>query len=503
MKPLYILRRLWVLAIFLVCLGGCISKELSILSFKDTQRYRFIPLDMDGDSKIDYVQRLDKTTGVKEAFYLDRDGDGLFEETIELDNAFIRRWPHMVFAVDGFPFSQMQFLREAGYFRLFRSIGPMIAPFPSLTGVCWPKILDLDIPEGYEGIYFDQAENKIMKAPGGHVFDQDNEMISGFQHARAYVSVKAYAEDEIEDRYQEALAGLVDRKDRFFYFLGTDSAGHRAKDEDFREILIEIDDLIEKVFYAYGCRQRPTIVSDHGNTRIPGTYVDVIGPLEAAGYDHDDELKTDNDFVVPRYGMVGVAAVYTDYQNVKPMAAILSGLEGIDFVVYWSPGGVHVVSSQGEARVKWRKRPFRFFPFRLFSRWFSHAEEFLYSPITADPLKLKPLVQQSPGLAEDRFAGEEAWFSATIDHLYPDPLRRLVEACRSNVKNPATLLINFKDGYYSAGPVRHVAATHGTHGSLSAAASLGIIGTNWSDIPSAVKAEDVNERYGIYKKKKN
>ena len=77
----------------------------------------------------------------------------------------------------------------------------------------------------------------------------------------------------------------------------------------------------------------------------------------------------------------------------------------------------------------------------------------------------------------------------------------MVEAYRSNVKNPATLLISFKDGYYSAGPVRHVAVTHGTHGSLSKAASLGIIGTNWRDVPPAVKAQEVNALFDVYKKK--
>ncbi len=500
MKRLPLFNRMWVCAFFLVCLAGCVSKEHSLLSFHDTQRYTFIPLDMDGDSKIDYIQRLDKTTGWKDAFYLDRDGDGLFEETIDLDDAFVGLWPHMVFAVDGFPFSTLQALREEGYFRLFRSIGSMIAPFPSLTGVCWPKILDLDVPEGYEGIYYNQTENNTMKAPGGHVFAQDNEIISSYQHARAYVRVKAYAEDEIKDRYETALAGLEDRKDRFYYFLGTDSAGHRAEDKVFREILIEIDDLIEKIFHAYGCRLRLTIVSDHGNTRLAGTYVDVVGPLKTAGYDYDDEIKSDNDFVVPRYGLVGMAAIYTDYRNVKSMATILAGLEGIDFIVYWSPGGVHVVSSQGEALVKWRKHRFRFYPLRLFSRWFSRTEEFLYSPATADPLNLKPLMQKSPGLSADRFAREDVWFKATSGHQYPDPLRRLVDSCRGNVKNPATLLVSLKDGYYSAGSVRHVAVTHGTHGSLSAAASLGIIGTNWCDVLSAVKAEDVNDLYGIYKK---
>ncbi len=497
----YLFNRAWIFSLLLVCLGGCVSKDLDLLSFHDTERYTFIPKDMDGDSKIDYIQRFDKTKGWKNAFYRDADGDGLFEKTIDFDKACIRRWPHIVFAVDGFPFSHLQALREEGYFRLFRSTGSLIAPFPSLTGVSWPKILGLDLPEGYEAIYFNQAENKIMKTTGGHVFNQDNEIISSLQHARAYVQVKAYAKNEIKDRYREALTGRQDRKDRFFYFLGTDSAGHRARDEDFREILIEIDDLIEKIFYAYGCRLRLSIVSDHGNTRIPGTYVDVIGPLKAAGYDHDDKINSDDDFVIPRYGMIGVAPIYTAYQNVKPMATILSRLEGIDFVIYWSPRGVHVISSQGEALVKWRQQPFRFYPLRWLSRWISRTEEFLYSPTTADPLNLKPLMQQSPYLAEDLFIKEEIWFQATYDHQYPDPLRRLVDTYRNNTKNPATLLVNFKDGYYSAGAVRHVAVTHGTHGSLSAAASLGVIGTNWCDVQSAVKAGDVNGQYGIYKKK--
>jgi len=475
---------------------ACAEAPRTLTSFHDTGRYRYLPLDMNGDSRPDYVQRLDTRTGWKDAFYLDMDHDGVFEEEVDFRNLRKGGLVHIVFAADGFPFRVFEQLRGEGYFRLFRSAGEMIAPYPSLTRVCWPRMLGLDPPPGYEARYFDPAENRMRKGPGGHVFPQTNRVISGLDHARAYVQVEAYAEDEMQDRYETAIRHGADGT-ILLYFLCTDAAGHRADPEVYREILIGVDRLVERLFYAYRCRSRLTLVSDHGNNRTPGAYLDLAEPLEEAGYREADRLGGKETFVMPRYGMIGIVAVYTAPENAGRMAGILSRVPGVNFCATWNPAGIHVVSAGGEAVVRWRRHRFPADVLGIFSRLFARGNDYAYDPQAGDPLDLLPVMEREAGLAPGRFAPEGAWLEATAHHRYPDPLRRLVDAFQGNVRSPATLLVDLADGAYASGKVHLLAHSAGTHGSLSSASSLGVVATNWCDVPAAVPADEVNRRFHI------
>ncbi len=484
---------LLLLATLTVLLPRCAPGGRTLTSFHDTDRYTYLPLDMDGDSRIDTVQRLDRRQGWKNAFYLDRDQDGTFEEVVDLTRPFPGRRAHIVFAVDGFPYRTMERLRAQGHFLLFRSVGKMVAPYPSLTGVSWPRILERSPPAGYEAKYFSPKDNRIETQPGGHVFPQSNEIIGSLDHARAYVQVLSYGDSEIRDRTKTARE-MRDRGEEavLLYYLCVDAAGHRVDDGEFVELLLQLDRSIERIFHAWGCRPRLTLVSDHGNNRVEGRYVDVITPLEEAGYRENRSLESPKDFVCPRYGMIGIAPIYTDYQNARAMTEILARTEGVNFAVTWSPAGVHILSDRGEAVIRWRKKRLRFDPLGLFSFLFARGRDYAYDPVTGDPLGLADLMEKDPGLETGRFCREDAWFRATENFPYPDPLRRIVDSFENVVQNPATVLVDIRDGYCSSGPVRILSRSAGTHGNLGADATLGVVGANWRVLPLAVPADRVN-----------
>ncbi len=478
--------------LLLSCVPAQLERDLSY--FRDTDRHRFIPFDMNGDMEIDYIQRLDRVAGWKDAFYLDLDFDGLFEEEVEIDKLRMSRLPHIVLAVDGFPYREMVRLREEGYFRLFRNVGRMIAPYPSLTAIGWPKILGRDPPKGYEEHYFDKTANRMAEGPGGHVFPQENEIIREFDHARAYVQVRSYARAEMEDRLAVALERMGETH-TLLYFLCTDASGHRSDDEGFREILLEVDRLIEKIFYEYRCRCRLTILSDHANNRTDGEYVDLIGALEDAGFRCRDSIEEEMDFVAPRYGMIGAAAIYTRPGNLDEMARVLTTLLEVEFCTYLGPGGIHIVSSTGEALVNRRKHRFRYDLFGILSVLFARDHDYLYEPLEGDPLELVPIAKSSNTLDIGRFCPDSAWFEATWAHTYPDPLRRLADTYGGNVENVASILVDLKDGYYFSGKVRYLARSAGTHGNLGASSSLGVLAANWCEFPPAIRADEVNSYY--------
>ena len=488
------------LTLLLSCAPAQVDRDLSW--FRETDRYAYLAFDMNGDTEVDYIQRLDRAAGWKDAFYLDLDFDGLFEEEIEIGRERMGRFPHIILAVDGFPYREMVDLRKEGHFLLFRDVGRMIAPYPSLTAVAWKRILDLDPPGGYEEHYFDKAANRMAKGAGGHVFPQHNEIIGSLGHAVAYVQVRSYAKSEREERLAAALERL-DEPRTLLYFLGTDASGHRSDAEEFREILLEVDRLIERIFYEYRCHCRLTILSDHGNNRMDGEYVDLIGALEDAGFRCRDSIEKDLDFVAPRYGMIGAAAIYTRPGNLDEMARVLAALPGVGFCTYKGTGGIQVVSNAGRARVLRQRHRFRYDLFGILSAIFSRSYDYQYEPIEGDPLDLIPVIKDSAGLSTDRLCLDRAWFEATWDHYYPDPLHRLADAHGGNVQNTASLLVDLRDGHYFSGKVRFLAHSAGTHGNLAAPSSLGVVGTNWCEVPPAVRADEVNEGFRIISDKES
>lgn len=489
----------FVLAVSLPAVGSTGSLQ-SIARFQDTDRYTFLKLDMNGDSRTDYIQRLDRLKGWKDAFYLDLDFDGRFEQEVVPEEFKPDDLPHIVLATDGFPFREMVRLREQKRFLLFRNAGRMVAPYPSLSAVGWSKIMGLEKPAGYESRYFDKTRNHIEDGPESEKLPQDNEYLGDVGHARAYLQVRGYAKQELEDLLSLALKRR-DQRHTVLYVLSTDAAGHRLDDQDYREILQEVDRLAERIFYEYQCRCRLTIVSDHGNNRSPGEFVNIVKPLEDAGFHRSNSIDSEKDFAIPLYGMVGVAAIYTNPRNTRLVAEVLVPLSGIRFCSWYDAEGVHLLSKQGEALVKWKRHRIRYDVLGIFSRLLDRGDDYLYKPFTKDPLELDQVIESSSSMKPLHYYSDRTWLESTWNHVYPDPLRRLRNALEDNVKNNATLLVDIEDGYYSASLVRYVARSEGTHGSLSAESSMGVVAATWCEVPQAVRSDDVNEILRIATKK--
>ncbi|MGH9777973.1 MAG: hypothetical protein ACRD5I_06140, partial [Candidatus Acidiferrales bacterium] len=76
----------------------------------------------------------------------------------------------------------------------------------------------------------------------------------------------------------------------------------------------------------------------------------------------------------------------------------------------------------------------------------------------------------------DGFIAEDNWLAATANHVYPDPLRRLWRAFGGLIRQPASVIVSLKDGYYTGSLWLNLFAwMQATHGSLRRAQSLGVV----------------------------
>src|SRR3990170_1303169 len=104
---------------------------------------RYVTVDSDADGTVDVVLR----AGSVESFARPRADDPE------------ARW--LVLCVDGVPYAEMLMLWKEGYFREFFRPVPLIAPFPTASGIALSEAFHTAPVQGYEDGYFDIQRNRL------------------------------------------------------------------------------------------------------------------------------------------------------------------------------------------------------------------------------------------------------------------------------------------------------------------------------------------------------
>src|SRR5574341_2530424 len=98
---------------------------------------------------------------------IDYDGDGTADVITGNGNRFWRpraddpeaRW--LIVCLDGVPYEEFKALWAEGHFREFYRPVPVIAPFPSASGVALSALFHASPVAGYEDGYFDRGRNEL------------------------------------------------------------------------------------------------------------------------------------------------------------------------------------------------------------------------------------------------------------------------------------------------------------------------------------------------------
>lgn len=398
----------------------------------------------------------------------------------------------LVLALDGIPFDVFTELQAQGHFRQFQPASRMVSTFPSLSEVAFAAIGGGDPPDGYQFVRYDPASNRVVGTTIASLNGRAHPKIaadsSGDSIPHRVLGYVASYSTAVRDLRQIERELLASSKHDFVAYLGTsDPLVHLQGRDGTRRFLLWLDDYLidlqERTLRKTGRYLQIDLVSDHGSTLVRGKVIALERELARCGLRRSRSLAGPGDVVYPKPGIVGSVALMTATDDAGPVARCLARLPGVDLVAVDHGDAISVINRDGEAEV------------RLVEG--GPPERYGYRVASGDPLGLLALATASNATADDELQWEASQlFEATKDGARPDPLRRLWRAFHGSVKFPSKVLVSLSDGYEIGNPallaMSSLRGRFGTHGSMTRMASLGVIASNWQQIPD-VDAWGANE----------
>jgi hypothetical protein len=410
----------------------------------------------------------------------------------------------LVLVLDGVPYETIADLRAEGRFKYFKDPARMIATFPSSTNPSLVEILHADESPGYEDHYYDRMRNRLVGGLQDRV--RGTKFIRGTYretfdyHATAFGGALAYVAAPVSTMVAAQFDLLACKRafrrakaPVFVGYLGaTDSLTHLGGERAIKAYLRTLDRAVEELI-AESAKQGRTLevelFSDHGNRYDKYKHVKLNDALERAGFVTEKSVKSAQSVVLPKYGLVGSAQLFTWPDNKAKVAETCAATEGVDFALYYqSDNALALVSKRGRAKL-WQV-----------------GERFKYEDLGGDPLRLNAISEQLKAAGQldaEGFADSEAWYQATLGHEYVDPLRRLFAGFNLHVKNRADVIVSFEDGWLIGSPfMSAMAIMRATHGNLGRGETEGFAMSTRQALPAAVRGFELNQLFALGQRSK-
>jgi hypothetical protein len=390
---------------------------------------------------------------------------------------------HLLICLDGVGYSDFTALQREGYFTYMTSVSKLISAFPSLTNAAFVQILrpaGSPTAPGYEDRYYNRETGRMV----GGVLDRfKNTFVkgtfrelftfhpSGFESSLEYV-LPPYSAVKMANHEFKSGMDEFRGSDHPFYmlYLGpTDATAHTGGHASLLPLLQSFDWEIRELL-----RRHPdteiTIISDHGNEFTEYRRVDLVEVLKEKGYQVGDKLTSEKSVILPLYGLVGAAVIFSNPGNERALAEELSRVEGVHFACY-KRGSLVQLYRKGE-------------PASIVKR----GAMLHYLPGEEDPLEL--------GVHQPRTAGQ--WFAETSHTEYPDSVNRVWNQSEDAIENRASIIVSFEKGYYTGSKFLDLFATlKGTHGSLNRGQSLAFAASTHRSLPEYTTTHGVWHHLGL------
>ncbi len=434
---------------------------------------------LDGAKRPNYFQRHRDGRVVEVSF--DLNGDGQADETVDRTRDD-PSWPHCLLVLDGAPFDVVQAMWDAGHFRLFPRPSRLVSVFPAMTDLAMTRLFGSPICSGPEALYFDRAANRMRGGNLSYLAGDNAPWLKFVSYhapqsigAKAYLDPQAVFDEEMNGAmraFRAARTGLVSA-----YSIGASGLGTRGGPEAMRAYLLTVERLCERLVYEHRGRVRITITSDHGHNLRPCRRINFRRSLEAAGFRQADRLNDDRDVVVPAYGLVTYAAMFT--KQPARLAEAMVHDPAVDLVAYRDGEAVVVLAPGAAARI---------------SR--TSEGKFTYEPTTGDPLRLMPIMMELRKAGHVSVCNEiddRAMFEASANHLYPDPLHRLWECFDNLMHHPPDVALSLKDEFCHGSWLFEIGIgkVASTHGSLNLKSSSAFVLSDIEPLPKSIRMADL------------
>lgn len=448
---------------------------------------RIISFDMDRDGQADYWQRFDSAGRKVELRFSQQPGEP--NEVILLDRLVLQEVPHFIIALDGVPYELVEELYQQGRFRLFHPPSRVVTCFPGMTNPAFQQIFGGKKPIAYESRYFDRKRNRLIGGNDLYLSGLSANWAKSLDYrcspklgALSYIKpdmVFKYELQQITDMFRKA------QKDtRIVYSVATAGLGTRGGREAIMKYLRTIDQWCEQIVYERRGKVKISLLADHGHSTSGQGRASFKKLLKENGYSLTDHLEKTSDVVTVEFGLVSYAVYYTDdpagvatalltdprtILACYPLVKEKTAADGLDVVVQTTDGKATVRKKQGR---------------------FGYEVEY------GDPLELSDIIEQlrrKVRIDSDGFIDDRAMFEATLNHIYPDPLRRVWQAFNGLVEKPADLVICLKDGWAHGSGLFYnvIGKVASTHGSLNQSNSVTFAMTMLGELSPALRLEEV------------
>jgi hypothetical protein len=312
----------------------------------------------------------------------------------------------------------------------------------------------------------------------------------GVQGGTIYIAPKEVSAEDFNGM-KESFKLLRSRQEVLAYVGGTDGLAHKLGEEGLADFLKNVDLALREVFLDSPEPLRIAVLSDHGNNYVPSRRLPLdeffkkfLGIKEL---DKQLGLKGRPSVILPAYGLVNFAVVYTEDGREEKLAEFLTSIEGVHFSLFSRNGAALIWGRKGKARIV--KKP--------------TADAYKYEQEAGDPLELAPVVQalkQAGKLDAEGYATDKDWYEATKEHKYIDAIHRLYEAATDLVENRASLIVDIEDGYYYGAKFFDAfCKLKGTHGSLKRESTLGFVMTNYKTLPPYLRSSEMADVLDLVK----
>lgn len=402
-------------------------------------------------------------------------------ERVDLDAIRATGCPHFVIALDGVPFELVEQMYREGHFRLFHPPSRVIACFPSLTDLGLAELFHAGRCIANQALYYDRKANRLSDGNAVYLSGKNAPWVRKMTYRCSFWwDGLSYLDPQTV--FDHEMIGIVDAFRRvrtgeaYTYSIGSAGLGIRWGRPGFIDFLLTVDRLCEQIVYENRGRAKITLTSDHGHGLVECTPISFEKVLTAGGYRLRNSIRDPKDVVAVAYGLCTYAELST--KDPTGVAGCLLNHPGVDLVTYAAGDCVIVRDRNGEARVR------------------KGAAGFVYEAQRGDPLKLAGILERLRRDGKVTASGEadpQALFAATVDHDYPDPLRRVWEAFHDIVDNPPDLIVSLRDDacYGSRFFYAMIGKVGSTHGSLNRRNSTTVAMTMLGDLPPVMRARDV------------
>lgn len=361
----------------------------------------------------------------------DDDQDGEADRLYRLSDYRDDDVPHLIVLIDSIPFAALKknlATRPPGVWGAFHEPVKVIAPYPSMSAVCFSDILHAPPMPGAINKHYDprpqhnQTTNLINKRLGGYRNPWQQRLhynIDYTDNTSAWLKPRPWLKIELE-RARQTFDASPDRT-TVVYISSAAAMLMKYGQAGLDETLDELERFLLQVLYERKGAVKISVLSDHGHNLADTTWIDVEAPLKAAGFRVVDQIKKPRDVFIEMDGLMTWFGVHTS-QPVAVSAALLADVPEVETITYMDGFEIVVRNAQGQARIVMAD------------------QKLIYSPQDGDPL------DYGDDLSDVALSRDE-WFERTADHVFPDAPSRLWDAFHGQTRSNPQVMVTLRDGY--------------------------------------------------------